>query len=398
MKKGFIRYSLAMMALAGLLSGCAQGNGQSSEGANNTSGAKTEGTSQAGGEGTVKIAVAGPMTGDNSEYGIGFTNAAKLMADQWNAQGGVLGKQIEIVPYDDKNTSEEATTIAQKIVSDGDISGVIGHFSSGVCMTAAPIYQENKIIEISPSASHPDYSKIGNYIFRNNTVISKEGAASVDIAVHDLKKKNIGIISIMTDWGTNTSGIIKDLITGLNDPNVKVVAHEEVMEGSDDYTPAITKLNEAGADVVICCGMYNLVAPVAKQYKNINPDISIVGFSNAYSQQLIQLGGQAVEGVCFPVIFFSESDDTDVKAYVDEYKKVYGNSPSALTSQAYDSVGILLTAMKEAGTTDSEKVRDKLNEITYKGVTGNIKFDEQGDVDKQFNKVTIKDGKFVKMN
>lgn len=398
MKKGFFRYSLAMMALAGLLSGCAQGNGQSTDGANSTSAAKTEGTITKGGEGTVKIAVAGPMTGDNSEYGIGFTNAAKLMADQWNAQGGVLGKQIEIIPYDDKNTSEEATTIAQKIVSDGDISGVIGHFSSGVCMTAAPIYQENKIIEISPSASHPDYSKIGNFIFRNNTVISKEGAASVDIAVHDLGKKNIGIISIMTDWGTNTSGIIKDLVTGLNDPEVKVVAHEEVMEGSDDYTPAITKLNEAGADVVICCGMYNLVAPVAKQYKNINPDIAIVGFSNAYSQQLIQLGGEAVEGVCFPVIFFSESDDTAVKTYVDQYTKAYGNSPSALTSQAYDSVGILLTAMKEAGTADSEKVRDKLNEINYKGVTGDIKFDEQGDVDKQFNKVTIKDGKFVKMN
>ncbi|WP_313153892.1 ABC transporter substrate-binding protein [Lacrimispora sp.] len=398
MKKGFIKYSLAMMMLAGVLAGCSQANGQSTGDTKNTSGAQAGGTNTQGGEGAIKIAVAAPMTGDNSEYGIGFTNAAKLMADQWNAQGGVLGKQIEIVPYDDKNTSEEATTIAQKIVSDGDISGVIGHFSSGVCMTAAPIYQENKIIEISPSASHPDYSKIGNYIFRNNTIISKEGAASVDIAVHDLGKKNIGIISIMTDWGTNTSGIIKDLITDLNDPNIKVVAHEEVMEGSDDYTPAITKLNEAGADVVICCGMYNLVAPVAKQYKNINPDIAIVGFSNAYSQQLIQLGGEAVEGVCFPVIFFSESDDPDVKAYVDKFTQTYGSAPSALTSQAYDSVGVLLTAMKEAGTTDSEAVREKLNEINYKGVTGDIKFDEQGDVDKQFNKVTIKDGKFVKMN
>jgi branched-chain amino acid transport system substrate-binding protein len=398
MKKGFIKYSLAMMMLAGVLAGCSQVNGQSTGDTKNTSGAQVGGTNTQGGEGAIKIAVAAPMTGDNSEYGIGFTNAAKLMADQWNAQGGVLGKQIEIVPYDDKNTSEEATTIAQKIVSDGDISGVIGHFSSGVCMTAAPIYQENKIIEISPSASHPDYSKIGNYIFRNNTIISKEGAASVDIAVHDLGKKNIGIISIMTDWGTNTSGIIKDLITDLNDPNIKVVAHEEVMEGSDDYTPAITKLNEAGADVVICCGMYNLVAPVAKQYKNINPDIAIVGFSNAYSQQLIQLGGEAIEGVCFPVIFFSESDDPDVKAYVDKFTQTYGSAPSALTSQAYDSVGVLLTAMKEAGTTDSEAVREKLNEINYKGVTGDIKFDEQGDVDKQFNKVTIKDGKFVKMN
>ena len=398
MKKGFIKYSLVMMMLAGALAGCTQGNGQSTGVTQNTSNAQAGGTNAQSGEGVIKIAVAAPMTGDNSEYGIGFTNAAKLMVDQWNAEGGVLGKQIEIVPYDDKNTSEEATTIAQKIVSDGDISGVIGHFSSGVCMTAAPIYQENNIIEISPSASHPDYSKIGNYIFRNNTVISKEGAASVDIAVHDLGKKNIGIISIMTDWGTNTSGIIKDLITDLNDPNVKVVAHEEVMEGSDDYTPAITKLNEAGADVVICCGMYNLVAPVAKQYKNINPDIAIVGFSNAYSQQLIQLGGEAIDGVCFPVIFFSESDDPDVKAYVDKFTQAYGSAPSALTSQAYDSVGVLLTAIKEAGTTDSAVVRDKLNEISYKGVTGNIKFDEQGDVDKQFNKVTIQDGKFVKMN
>ena len=253
----------------------------------------TQEASKGNGE-KIQIAVCGPMTGDNSEYGIGFYNAAVLKAKEWNDNGGVLGQQIEIVQYDDKNTAEEATTIAQKIISDKKVVGVIGHFSSGVCMTAAPIYQENKIIEISPSASHPDYSGIGDYIFRNNTVISKEAAASIDIAVNDLGKKKVGIISIMTDWGTNTSSIIKELIAKTD---AEVVAHEEVMEGSDDYTPAITKLNEAGADVVICCGMYNLVAPVAKQYKQINPDIKVVGFSNAYSQQLIELGGSAVEGI-----------------------------------------------------------------------------------------------------
>lgn len=346
---------------------------------------------------TVKIAVAGPMTGDNSEYGIGFANAAEMMAEEWNANGGVLGKQIEIVKYDDKNTSEEATTIAQKIVSDGDAAGVIGHFASGVCMTAAPIYQENKMIEISPSSSHPDYTKIGDYIFRNNTVIEKEATASVDLAVNDMGKKNIGIISIMTDWGTNTSQVVKDIVENLGDPDVKVVAHEEVMEGSDDYTPAITKLNEAGADVVICCGMYNLVAPVAKQYKAINPDIAIVAFSNAYSQQLIELGGEAVEGVCFPVIFFSESEDPTVKEYIEKYTEKYGAAPSALTSQAYDSVGILLTAIEEAGTTDHETVKDKLYEVEYPGVCGVTKFDENGEIDKEFIKVTIEDGKFVKM-
>lgn len=387
---------LSMMLVAALAMGCLTGCGGASDSASTNDSAAEE-TTEASGE-TIKIAVAAPMTGDNSEYGIGFANAAELMAEEWNANGGVLGKQIEIVKYDDKNTSEEATTIAQKIVSEKEVASVIGHFASGVCMTAAPIYQENQVIEISPSSSHADYSGIGDYIFRNNTVIAKEGAASVDIAINDLGKKNIGIISIMTDWGTNTAEVIKGLIEESGDPDVKIVAHEEVVEGSDDYSSAITKLDEAGADVIICCGMYNLVAPLAKQYKQVNPDIELVAFSNAYSQQLIELGGDAVEGVCFPVIFFSESEDENVQNYIAAYKEKYGSEPSALTSQAYDSVGMLLTAIEEAGTTDSATVKDKLYEIDYAGVTGQTKFDSNGDVDKEFVKVTISGGKFVKMD
>ena len=264
-------------------------------------------------------------------------------------------------------------------------------------MTVAPVYQENKIIEISPSSSHPDYSVVGDMIFRNNTVISKEAAAAVEIAVNDLGKKKIGIISIMTDWGTNTAGIIKGLVAEQSALHAAVVVHEEVMEGSDDYSSAITKINEAGADVVICCGMYNLVAPVARQYKQVNPGIEIVAFSNAYSQQLIELGGDAVEGVCFPVIFFADSEEEYIKNYVENYREVYGAEPSALTSQAYDSVGMLLTAIEEAGTTDSEAVKEKLYGMEYKGVTGITKFDSSGDVDKDFIKVTIQDGKFVKL-
>lgn len=377
---------LTLVIMAGMLAGCA---GQST----NNSSKEGESSKQAS-NGVIKIAVAGPMTGDNAEYGKGFVNAAKMMAEEWNAKGGVLGKTIEIVPFDDKNSGEEAASIAQKIISDKDIIGVIGHFASGVCMAAAPTYQENQVIEISPSASHPDYSGIGDYIFRNNTVINVEAAAGLDIAINDLGKKNIGIISIKTDWGTKTSAIVKKLIEEKGDTGAKVVAHEEVMEGSDDYSPAITKLNAAGADVVIAVGMYNLLAPVAKQYKQVNPNIQLVGFSNSYSQQLLDLGGSAVEGVMFPVIFFSESDDPKVKTYVDNYKAKYGSVPSALTSQAYDSVGMLLEAIKAANTTDRQKVRDALAAIKYDGVTGNTTFNEKRDVQKAFVKVTVKNGKF----
>ena len=277
-------------------------------------------------------------------------------------------------------------------------TSVIGHFASGVCMVAAPVYQENQIIEISPSSSHPDYSSIGDYIFRNNTVIDVEASASLDIAINDLGKKKIGIIAIQTDWGQNTASVVEELIAGeYGESGATIVAREDVMEGSDDYSPAITKLDAAGADVVICCGMYSLVGPVAKQYKQINPDISIVAFSNAYSQQLIELGGEAVNGVRFPVIFFSGSEDPAIKEYVEAYTAQFGSEPSALTSQAYDSTGMLLEAIKAAGTTDSAAVKDELYKLNYPGVTGDTQFDEIGDFHKAFVKVEIQDGKFVEL-
>ena len=123
--------AMSMLLLAALLFNTACGTG--------TTAAKNESGSQSAAENSgldsahpIKVAVAAPMTGDNSEYGIGFANAAKLMAKQWNEKGGCLGREVQIVEYDDKNSSEEATTIAQKIVLEKDeIAGVIGRMYDG---------------------------------------------------------------------------------------------------------------------------------------------------------------------------------------------------------------------------------------------------------------------------
>ena len=342
---------------------------------------------------TIRVAVAAPMTGDNANYGLGFYNAALMMAEEWNARGGCLGMPVEIVQYDDRNSPEEAVSIATRIASDGNIIGVIGHFASGVCMVAAPIYQENKIIEISPSSSHPDYSSIGDFIFRNNVIIRDEAAAALDIAVNDLGKTRIGIISIMTDWGTSTGDIVEELVAGMGS-RATLVGREEVVESSDDYRPAITRLNQLGAEACICVGMYSLDGPVARQYKEINPDIQLIGFSNSYDVALLELGGEAVEGMCFPVSFYAGSPDPDIRAYVDGYTAKYGMAPSALTTQAYDSVGMLLAAIEAAGTTDAEAVKNELYKIEYQGATGLITFDSNGDVVRDLTKMTVRNGQF----
>jgi branched-chain amino acid transport system substrate-binding protein len=127
----------------------------------------------------------------------------------------------------------------------------------------------------------------------------------------------------------------------------------------------------------------------------VDPNIQLMGVSNAYTQQIIQLGGSAVEGLIAPVSFFAGSADPGTKEFVDEFRKRFGMEPSALAAQAYDSMGIFFEAIKAAGSLDRAKVRDAVNNIKYPGVTGMTTFDKQGDADKIFQKVIIQGGKFV---
>ncbi len=348
-------------------------------------------------ENVIKIAVAAPMTGDNAEYGIGFANAAKLMVAEWNEKGGVLGKPVELVIYDDKNNGEEAASIAQQIVADENIVGVIGHFASGVSMAAAPTYEENNLIEISPSASHPDYSSMGDTIFRNNVVISFEAQKGLELIVDYMGKTKVGIVSIKTDWGTSTKDIVKDVIAE-EYPFVEIVAVEEVLEGIDDYGPVVTKMNDAGAEVLISVAMYGTLAPLTKQYKQVNPDIEVIGFSNSFAQELINLGGESAEGIMFPISFFPGSEDPAIKKFVSEYNSAYGAIPSSLTAQAYDSVGILLTAVEMAGSKEKDSIKTAMYELNYPGVTGDTVFNEDGDSLKVLTAAIVKDGQFAEVN
>jgi len=379
MKKRILAILLAV-ALVAAFAACGGGN---------------QGGGGGGDDDVIRIAVAAPMTGDHAQYGLGFWQAVQLQVEAWNEAGGVLGRTVEAVQFDDQSSLEEGATVAERIAADPSIIGVIGHFTSGVAMVASPTYEENQIINISPSASHPDFGVDQEFVFRNNTVISVEAAAGLEIAV-DMGYTQIGILSVMTDWGESTSAIVTELIEAHG--QLELVGHEEILEGTVDYSPAITALHNAGAEVIICVGMYNNLAPLAVQYRTVNPDIQIIGFSNAYTHNLIALGGEAVEGVRFPVSFFAGSPYEHVRSFVDRYVERFGESPSALTAQAYDSAGMILQAIVDAGGTDDRMaIRNALASIAYYGVTGEppTRFTPEGDVIRDFTRVMVENGEFV---
>lgn len=387
-----------LLSLTMLLSMAACGSKDGGTASGDTASGDTSNSDTSSGDGkTLKIAVAGPMTGDNAEYGIGFGNAADLVAKKWNDKGGItVGDttyQVEVVKYDDKSESDEATTIAYNIVSDPDVVGVIGHFASGICMVAAPIYQEAKYVNISPTSSHADYSSIGDYIFRNNTVINVETMTGAKIAMEDLGGKNIGILSIDTEWGQSAGNAMEENIASLGGT---VALRQEVSETAVDFATEIANFKSAGADVIMVAGMYGTLGPFIVAMQNSDYIVPVVGCSNGYTDQMLEYAAQAPDiQVYAPVAFFAGNTDPAVQEYVAAYTEAYGAAPSALTTQAYDSADILLEAVERAGSLDREAIKDAMFQTDYEGMSGHTTFDEIGDAQKEFTKVTIKDGAWV---
>ena len=388
--KKFTKILSLTLALVMVMSMAACGSSGSGSSASSD---KTADAPAASGD-SITIAVAAPMTGDNAEYGIGFANAAKLMAKEWNEKGGVdIGGTkytVKIAEYDDKSDSDEAALIAEKIVSDDSIYGVLGHFASGICMVAAPTYQEAGYVNISPTSSHADYSGIGDYIFRNNTVISVETRTGAEIATDYLGKSKVGGLSIDTEWGQSAGNAMEENIVSLGG---EMVLRQEVSADAVDFATEIANFKAAGAEVVMVAGMYGTLGPFVVALQNSDYIIPVVGCCNAYTDNMLEYAAQAPDiKIYAPVSFFAGNPDEKVQAYVKAYTDAYGSAPSALTTQAYDSVGIMLTALETAGKLDREAMKDAIYGIEYDGMSGYTTFDEIGDAQKVFTKLTIADG------
>jgi branched-chain amino acid transport system substrate-binding protein len=347
-------------------------------------------------EGPIKFAFSGPLTGDYAEYGRNFRTAAEVAVEQINANGGLLGgRKVELVVYDDKNSSEEASTIAEAIVSDPGIAAVFGHFSSGVAMTAANTYMDTGIVLMSASASHPDYSSIGEYIFRNNILIKWEMRNQMQTA-HLAGYKRMGVISLKTDWGQGARAALE---SGYEEAKGKlsyeIVGIEEIVDGQEDFSATITNFMEKKADCVMVLAMYASMAPFAIQYRALNPEIGFISGGSTYSVELIKLGGSAVEGTHLVAGINPKSEVPLVKSFVERYRAKLNRDPDNMAAQTYDNVLIVADAIERAGSADRKAIMKALYGTDFEGVSGHVAFDETGDAQKTQLIFEIKDGEFV---
>jgi branched-chain amino acid transport system substrate-binding protein len=341
----------------------------------------------------ITIGLTAPLTGDNAEYGNVFKNAIELALDKVNSQGGVNGAKIKLVAGDSKADPKEAANIAQKFVSDSNILAVIGDFTSTAALAGAPIYQKGGLVQLSPTSSHPDFTKQGTYMFRNIATQAAEGPLLADYTINVLKKKKIAIVYIKNDWGIVA---YENYMKKAQELGGDIVAVEPYLpEQGKDFSAIITKIKDKNPDIIYLGMMYTDAALLAQQIKKANFTVPLIGTGSLYSDELLKLGGSAVEGLALTCSFFPADPRPEVQEFVKNYQAKYGKPPTMFAAQAYDAANLVIEAIKN-GATDRKTLRDKLAAIkNYPGVTGKTSFDENRDVDKALTKLVVKDGKFV---
>lgn len=347
--------------------------------------------------GEITLAFVGPQTGDNAEYGKSMKAAIQIAIDEWNEKGGVNGQQIKLVDYDDANTSEQAASVAQKIVGDESVSAVIGHFSSGVAMTASEVYEESGIAYISGSAAHVDLTKIGDCIYRNNAVYATDANTMLQI-VQYLGLKKIGILNPNSDAGVAVTTEIQNMMEAYGDKyDAELVLAELYEDGTVDFSATVSKFEEAGVECVYSSGAYAQTAPFIKQYREKNKDVQFIMSAACFSQEFLELAGADAEGVVLGTSFFYESSDEAVKAFSEKFNEVYGSNPSTFCGQVYDATYAILYAIEKGGSADRAAILENLPSTDFQGVTGKITFDEEGNCPKQQVLLKVEGGKYVEI-
>ncbi len=339
------------------------------------------------------LGVAGAQSGDLASYGLPSVNAAKLVAKDLNAKGGVNGMQGESVPVDDQCKPEQATNAATKIVAD-KIGIVLGHICSGATKAALPIYKDAKVVLMSPSAPSTELTQGGSYpnFFRTISYDLIQGKAAAEFATGELKVKKIAVIHDKGDYGKGFAESAKKAIE--DGKAAKVVLFEGITPGGVDYSAVIQKIKASGADAVLFGGYHPEASKIVIQMHKKGLKIAFVSDDGVKDDTFIKTAGADAEGVYAtgPQIL---ADNAIYKKAVEDHRKEFNAEPGAFFPQAYAAAQALLNAVAKAGSTDYDKVVAALQKEYVETPVGKIKFDAKGDAEGvSFSVYQVKSGKY----
>ena len=338
---------------------------------------------------TIKIGFNAPLTGFAASDGKSSTEGAKLAINQINAAGGVLGKQLELIIYDDQAKPAQAIPIANKLIGrDKVVVGISGSYS-GATRSAAGVFQENKIPYISAYGIHPDITRAGDYVFRTSFLGEIQGKAGAKLLGDMMGKKKVVIITLQNDFGQSLAAGFKEVAERYG---ITIVNEYQYAIKDRQFGAIVAKVKADNPDAIYASGYYFTAGPLVSQLRAAGIEVPLIGQEGYDSQKFIEIAGKAAEGVIITTSLDRDSTVPETANFITAFEKQAGFKADMVAASGHTAVMVAAKAIEQAGTTDPAAVRKAMAAVALKVSTGTIKFNALGEVMKAVQVQIVKDG------
>lgn len=345
----------------------------------------------------IKIGVFEPLTGPNAAGGALEKEGIELAKELYPK---VLGKEVQVVYVDNKSDKVEAANAATKLIDQEKVSAIIGSWGSGFSIAAGEVIKksERKVPAIGTSCTNPLVTKNNDYYFRVAFVDPFQGKVMANYAYNKVGAKKVAfIIEKTNDYAVGLAKFFEDTFVELTGNEEAVVYEAFYQTGDQDFTAQLGNIKASGAEVIFAPGNFTESALVMKQARELGLDIPILGGDTWETPEVLDIAGEAAEGVVFSTFFDANAKLTDTTTeFLEAYEAKYGKEPAAVTALAFDAYILVLDAIERANSDDPEAIRDALEATKdFPGAAGIVNFDKNGDAVKNAVIKTVKDGEFT---
>lgn len=343
----------------------------------------------------VKIGVFEPITGANAAGGQLEVEGIKL-ANQLYPE--VLGKKVELVIADNKSDKVEAATAAARLVEKEKVNAIIGSWGSSLSMAAGDIVKKRKVPAVGASCTNPLVTKDNEYYFRVCFIDPFQGTVMANYAFSKLNAKKAAIVQeVSNDYAVGLANFFTESFKKLTNDSKCIVAVANYNTGDQDFSAQLTNIKAKKPDVIFAPGNFTESALVISQARKLGITCPIIGGDTWETQEFLDIGKEAVEGVVFSTFFATEKPITsESQKFLDEYRKANKKEPAAVTALGYDAYILILDAIKRANSTDSVKIREELAKTKdFPGAAGIITLDADRNAVKNAVIKQVKGGKFT---
>jgi len=325
-------------------------------------------------EETIKIGWIGSLTGDQAVWGTCESNTVKMLIEEVNANGGILGKQVEGIYYDTKGDAAEAVNATKRLITQDGVVAIIGPNASGQAISISSVLEQYKVPDIATVATNPkvtvnDDGSVKDYNFRVCFIDPYQGAVAAGYAYDRLGLRNAAVLyDVASDYSQGFTEFFEKTFT---EKGGKIVAKEGFKEGDVEFKPQLSKIKDANPDMILMPYYYKEVALSANQARELGIDAVLIGGDGWPSEQLMTMAADAIEGSY--VVNHLDFNDPEVKPLQEKYTAKY-NLPMELNGyMAHDAFLLLQAAIEDAKSADPVKITESLSKVTVQGVTGTIK-------------------------